>query len=322
MVRITKPTPGAKTVEQSNSSLESTANTEATRLKEPSVGSAQVPQEYADGFEGRTDPSFKKSEVQSDALVPGTGRVPTLPAEVHRRLVELTKPDTLKDMYDLRSRISELDKIFVEHKDPRGLFTSLYRVITNGAVDSVEKGLYEDNEWGAKLTHLFGRRYLENLHGELTGGPTTRAWRVYYDQARDASVSPERVAAMGAIVHLVADLPQALVETGAPIERREDFMLFGDNLLGCYEEMIESARKGHGVHMDPVFSLLFVGDAIDAVAGDGTATRIGYQTIRNKTWYAARGLTDSRRRLSQMEIDVSWRGFERILAGLDATNMI
>ena len=136
-------------------------------------------------------------------MVPGSGRVPSMPQSVHNRLVELTDPTTLKDMYDLRGRIRELDKIFVEHKDDRGLFTSLYRVITDGAVDSVERGLYEDNTWASKLTHNFGRRYLANLHGDLTGGDVTGAWKSYYKQARDPSVSRERVTGMGAIVHLV-----------------------------------------------------------------------------------------------------------------------
>ena len=275
-----------------------------------------------DVFETSPAAKMARSLVDSDPMVAGSGRVPSLPANVHRQLVELTDPTTLKDMYDLRRRIRSLDKTFVEHKDPRGLFTSLYRVITDGAVDSVERGLYEDNAWAEKLTHRFGRRYLANLHGELTGGEKTGAWRAYYDQARNPDVSRERVTGMGAIVHLVADLPKALVETGVPQERRDDFMLFGDVLLKVYPEMVDAARKGHGVDMDPLFDLFKVGDAIDAVAGQGTATRLAYQGIRNKTWFAARGLNDLRRPAAQAEIDISWRGFDRILAGLDATDVL
>ena len=260
-----------------------------------------------------------QAAVQSEAMVPGSGSVPSLPERVHNRMVELTDPTTLKDMHDLRGRIRELDKIMGDHNAPRGLFTSLYRVITNGAVDSVEKEMYQDNKWASELTHNFGRRYLANLHGDLTGGEVTGAWKAYYKQARDPKVSRERVTGMGAIVHLVADLPKALQETGVPKERRDDFMYFGDVLLEVYPEMIESAKKGHGVDMHPLFDMFKIGDAVDAVAGQGTATRAAYQTIRNKTWYAARGLDDFRQPAAQAEIDISWRGFAKLLAGLDAT---
>lgn len=291
------------------------------RQDQPAIPSNILPRNR-DAFEGMSPQAKAAMPGFGANLIPGSGRVPSLPAPVQTRLVELSDPTTLKDMYDLRRRIRALDRIFVANKDPRGLFTALYRVITDGAVDTVEKGLYQDNDWGAALTHAFGRRYLANLHGELTGGPVTGAWRRYYQQARDPQVSRERVAGMGAIVHLVSDLPQVLVEVGVPRARRDDFMLFGDNLLAVYPEMVASAKRGHGVDMDPLFDLFAVGDAIDAIAGQGTATRFAYQTIRNKTWYAARGLNDFRRPAAQAEIDISWRGFDRILAGLDAAKII
>lgn len=287
-------------------------------MRTPQQSGAQT-LKHSDGFERVNTAKLAQAAVQSEAMVPGSGRVPSLPESVHNRMVELTDPNTLKGMHDLRGRIRELDKIMSDHKDPRGLFTSLYRVITDGAVDSVEKGMYEDNKWAEDLTHNFGRRYLANLHGDLTGGEVTGAWKTYYDQARDPKVSRERVTGMGAIVHLVADLPKAIQETGVPKERRDDFMYFGDVLLEVYPEMIESAKKGHGVDMHPLFDMFKIGDAVDAVAGQGTATRAAYQTIRNKTWYAARGLDDFRQPAAQAEIDISWRGFDKLLAGLDAT---
>jgi hypothetical protein len=91
------------------------------------------------------------------------------------------------------------------------------------------------------------------------------------------------LAGLGAIGHLVTDLPKALVETGVPRSRRDAFMLFGDVLREIYPEMVASARGGHGVDMDPLFDLCVVGDAIDAVRSQGTATRWATQTIGNKT---------------------------------------
>ena len=304
-----------------SSPLQNTTPQQQPTLKN-APANPQMVQRNSDGFERINPSNVARAAVQAEPMVPGSGRVPSMPQSVHNRLVELTDPTTLKDMYDLRGRIRELDKIFVEQKDDRGLFTSLYRVITDGAVDSVERGLYEDNKWASKLTHNFGRRYLANLHGDLTGGEVTGAWKSYYKQARDPSVSRERVTGMGAIVHLVADLPKALAETGVPVERKKDFMHFGDVLLEVYPEMVDSARKGHNVDMDPLFDMFKVGDAIDAVAGQGTATRFAYQGIRRKTWYAARGLSDFRQPAAQAEIDVSWRGFDKILAGLDASGVL
>ena len=286
----------------------------------PATPAAKAPSAglHADGFERANSAHRAQSSINAEPMVPGSGRVPSLPLSVHNRMVELTDSSTLNGMHDLQSRIRELDKLMVDHKDPRGLFTSLYRVITDGAVDSVERRIYEDNKWAQDLIPHFGKRYLDNLHGELTGGEVTGAWEAYYRQARDPSVSRERVTGMGAIVHLVADLPKALVDTGAHKERRDDFMYFGDVLLEVYPEMVQAARDGHGVDMHPLFDMFKAGDVVDAIAGQGTATRAAYQTIRNKTWYAARGLSDFRQPAAQAEIDISWRGFDKLMAGLDA----
>ena len=139
---------------QANNNAAVTPRPEVQQANDPV---AQNPQRHADGFEGMRKMGGGVTQGVAEPNVPGSGRVPSVPASVHAQMVELSDPSTLKDMYDLRRRIRALDRLMVAHKDPRGMFTSLYRVITNGAVDSVEKGIYQDNEWGAKLTHEFGR---------------------------------------------------------------------------------------------------------------------------------------------------------------------
>ena len=49
-------------------------------------------------------------------------------------------------------------------------------------------------------------------------------------------------------------------------------MYFGDVLLEVYPEMVQAARDGHGVDMHPLFDMFKAGD-VDAIAGQGTATR-------------------------------------------------
>ena len=57
-------------------------------------------------------------------------------------------------------------RYFAKQKTRRGLFATVYRLITNRAVESVEED-YEHEEWAKNLITEFARRYLANLHGHL-----------------------------------------------------------------------------------------------------------------------------------------------------------
>ena len=250
------------------------------------------------------------------------GRIPTLPASSLRELIALSDASTVKSKEEFAQRIEQIDALFVANQDPRGAFSSLYKVITNQAVQSVQEGRYDDNIWGADLITDFGELYLENLHAHLTGGRVSAGWRRYYELADNPNVSLERVASVGATVHLVVDLPNCLARIGTGPEREDDFMRFGEILLEAYPQMLASGNAGLGFDMSNIFGLFFVGDIADALHGEGTATRFGFQTIRTKAWAFGQWLQDAHWPAAKAEISISWRTIDGILANLDAAKAI
>ena len=140
--------------------------------------------------------------------------------------------------------------------------------------------------------------------------------------ADNPNVSLERVASLGATIHLVVDLPDSLARIGTGAERKEDFMLFGDILLEAYPQMLASGQAGYGMDMSEIFGLFIFGDVADALHGEGSATRFGFQTIRTKAWTFSQWLQDARWLAAKSEITISWRTIDGIIANLGAANVI
>ncbi len=186
------------------------------------------------------------------------GRIPRLSQATKQELLRLSNPNTLSGVADFDSRITSLDAVFAANGDPRGVFTSLYRVITSKAAASVRASRYQDNEWADKLVVDFGERYLKNLHAHLKGGRVDAGWKRYYDLANNPNVDLKRLALMGAAIHLVVDLPASLAALDTPRERRDDFMLFGNILLEDYRAMIDAAQASHGIDMSDALASLIV----------------------------------------------------------------
>ena len=86
--------------------------------------------------------------------------------------------------------------------------------------------------------------------------------------------------------------------------------------------MLQSALEGYNNDMSDIFGLFFMGDIVDAFHGEGTATRFGFQTIRNKAWIFGQRLQTIRNLEARAEILISWRTIDGILANLDAINVL
>ena len=99
-------------------------------------------------------------------------------------------------------------------------------------------------------------------------------------------------------------------------------MRFGDILLEGYGEMLVSAQQSHGIDMSEIFGLFGAGDILDALNGDGSATRFGFQTIRRKAWIFGQWKQDIRALAAMAEIAISWRTIDGILANLDAARVL
>ena len=237
-------------------------------------------------------------------------------------LAILSNPKTLVDEYDAQARINEIARIFSEGEDPRGLFATVYRLITNRAVESVDNGDYEHTDWARDLIIEFARRYLANLHGHLTNQRVTGQWAKYYDLASKCDVGRGRTLGVAIAVHLMMDLPRTLYAIGSTPDQREDFIVFGDILLEIFPDLITDIATDYRTDVRDLLRGFFIGDWVDRFTQEGTMTEFMYQGIRMKAWRDGQNFRHFPEWAVELEMKSAWGAAEVLLAHLDAVDVL
>lgn len=256
---------------------------------------------------------------QDQAFVPCRG---VLDAAAEREMIELSDPNTLTDEYDAQARVNRIAQLFREAEDPRGLFATVYRLITNRAVESVEDGDYAYPTWARSLIIEFARRYLANLNGHLTDGEITGQWAKYYDIAQNCDVGRGRTLGVAIAVHLMVDLPRTLYMIDSLPEQREDFVLFGDILLEIFPQLIIDIERDYRTDVRDLLQGFFFGDWVDRFTREGTMTAFMYQGIRLKAWRDGQNFRKFPRAVVELEMRASWGIVEVLLAHLDRVDVL
>jgi len=251
--------------------------------------------------------------------IPCTGDLSSLD---ERRLIELSNPNTLVDEYDAQVRVNAIAKIFRESEDPRGLFATVYRLITNRAVESVDNGDYEYPTWARSLITEFARRYLANLYGHLTETEVTGQWTRYYNIAQNCDVGRGRTLGVAIAVHLMVDLPKTLHLIDSLPEQREDFVVFGDILLQVFDQLIIDIERDYKTDVSDLLKGFFFGDWVDRFTSQGTMTAFMYQGIRLKAWRDGQNYRKFPRAVVEAEVRLSWGTVDLLLAHLDAVGVL
>jgi len=244
--------------------------------------------------------------------------VPPLSDEGLERLVELSEPTSVTGPEDVQRRVNAVAKIFRDEGDPRGLFATVYRLITNRAVESVQDGDYAHPGWARNLITEFGRRYLTNLHGHLTGGEVSGQWAKYYGQAQDCRVGRGRTLGVAIAVHLMVDLPYTLHGIGSMPEQRPDFVRFGDILLEVFPDIITDIQADYDTDVTGLLNGFCLGQWVDGVTSEGTMTAFIYQGVRLKAWRDGQNLRRFPFGMVAADIRTAWGMAEVALATLDA----
>ncbi|MGB0647964.1 MAG: DUF5995 family protein, partial [Bradymonadia bacterium] len=246
----------------------------------------------------------------------------TITPEIEAELIELSEPTSLVDEYDARNRINRISALFRETEDPRGLFATVYRLITNRAVESVEEGDYEHEEWATNLITEFARRYLANLHGHLTDGEVTGQWRKYYTIARNCDVGRGRTLGVAIAVHLMVDLPKTLYLIDSQPEQRNDFVVFGDVLLEIFPQLITDVAQDYRTDVRDLLRGFFIGEWVDRFTSQGTMTAFMYQGVRLKAWRDGQNYRHFPKAVVDAEVRLAWGVAEVLLAKLDASGAL
>ena len=199
-------------------------------------------------------------------------------------LLQFLTTQPLETVYDAQFLIEASASTFEACGDARGLFATVYRPITEGAIEAIEEGQFQDEAWGRRLLVDFAQRYLVALVDELQGEKPSWAWDRYYELAANPDVSRTRVAATGMMAHLILDLPYCLSAIGTEESHRDDYFAFGDILVRDADRVVTDLWERHGVDAADLLGGFFWGDWIDATFDEQTTTAFSFQTIRLKAW--------------------------------------
>ncbi len=266
--------------------------------------------------------SQNNKTIEKGGQIDGTDCMGSINEREQRELVTLSDPNTLVGPYDAQQRINQIAAIFKQAQDPRGLFSTVYRLITNRAVESVEDGDYEHSQWAKNLITEFARRYMANLHGHLTDGEVTGQWKKYYDIAQNCRVGRGRTLGVAIAVHLMVDLPKTLYLIDSQPEQRQDFVRFGDVLLEIFPQLITDVAVDYQTDVRDLLNGFFLGEWVDRFTRRGTMTAFMYQAVRLKAWRDGQNYQHFPRGVVDAEVRIAWGTVEVLLAHLDAVEVL
>lgn len=145
-----------------------------------------------------------------------------------------------------------------------GYFAALYRGVTARVRDDVVAGRFDDPTRMERLDVVFANRYLDAEAAYRAGRPTTRSWRIAFDEAERWPPLVLQHLLLGMTAHIALDLGIAAAEVapgGRLPDLRRDFLRI-DALLGAQiddvQERIATVSPWMGV-------LDWAGDRTDEV---------------------------------------------------------
>ena len=137
-----------------------------------------------------------------------------LPSALTDEWEELTPDFRIPPLEKIDDVIFYLDKLarhFKAQNNPMGLFTAVYRVVTQRVADGIKQGLFQNPVDMERLDVGFGNRYFEALNRYFDGEKATGPWQVSFDAVRESVVTNQHVFS-AANAHITFDLPIVLAE--------------------------------------------------------------------------------------------------------------
>lgn len=180
------------------------------------------------------------------------------------RIVKLAETSNLgdTDVEEFEKRIQEIRDIFVAAGDRRGIFASIYAVVTSGGLREVSKpDVFEDPQSMRRLIVAFSKTYLNSLKGYFSSDPEDQKllkpqWKTYFEYAEDFTVHPLYVLTTGMNTHITLDLVDAIIQSKMRPRNNADFRKMGDNLIVNIDGVIEALVNDYEVNRAAASSLM------------------------------------------------------------------
>lgn len=170
-----------------------------------------------------------------------------------------------KKLNAVLNRLDKMEKTLTPSKDHKGLFTSMYKVITNRALEEmknyIKDGKNEEAKFEAKLAINFANKYFEAYDNLIKGDieKIPDAWRCAFDSGRISQAenypneSIIEILALSMNAHILHDLPLTLKEVGFnPKDKimNDTFDHFNKALYEEKNNIIKAITKNYGKKLE------------------------------------------------------------------------
>lgn len=151
----------------------------------------------------------------------------------------------LERIDDVIFYLDKLSRLFRAQNNPIGLFTAVYRAVTQRVADGIKQGIFENPADMERLDVGFGNRYFDALNCYFDGKPATAPWQLSFDAARQTLITDQHIFA-AANAHITFDLPIVLTEVFAGqnlANITHDFDLMNQLFDDMYDQMNDSVGR-------------------------------------------------------------------------------
>lgn len=193
----------------------------------------------------------------------------------------LADTSTLTNLDKAGERLAEIQDIFSNAGDRRGAYPTILKAVTNYAISSFALENYKNTTLMRVFYLDFVKRYLGTLHEHLLGNRLEYHWDTYYRYAKvDNNVS--RLVLEGINAHFSIDMARAVAMSKLNKSNQADWDKFGTETIDAVSSFNDELFVEYEVNAVEVFKLFFIGDLVNGLLGEGSATKFGYQMLRNE----------------------------------------
>ncbi|WP_128547035.1 DUF5995 family protein [Larkinella soli] len=160
-----------------------------------------------------------------------------------------TKPDfrvpPLTGIGDAIFYFEKLTRHFKAQNNPMGLFTAVYKIVTERVAEGIRQGLFENNEKMEQVDTRFCTLYFEAVNRYFDDEPAPAPWQVSFDAARRPLIANQHIFS-ACNAHIGYDLPQVVSELfpGDEVQRfYNDFMKMNELFDAMYDQMNDNIGR-------------------------------------------------------------------------------
>jgi hypothetical protein len=190
---------------------------------------------------------------------------------------------------DVVSAITELEARHAARRDRRGVFATVYALMSQEMKRRIEDGAFRDSDWVRRYTIAFANLYRAAHDDFESGRAVPKAWTIAFETARGGVALVTQDLLLGINAHINHDLALALDEVSIEPDRdarRADHSAVNEVLQALTEEV------GHRV--SDLYARGLAG--VDACAGtlDEAVSNFSLAVARAGAWESAVALANAR----------------------------